>query len=281
VVASPVLTSGGGSPPAPTGLVLEMQTTGAAETITLPITVNVDVTVDWGDGSSPEAFTADSPSHEYADAGTYDVVVTGTSTSFGFNNAGDKLKVLSVSGSGGAYTAVTCQGAFFGCTNLTSADLGGFGDWDANSTGTRDFFYLCSSLTSVTWGSKPISVNSIRAFLGCSSLPSVDMSAADMSNASLLNSFFSGCSAMSGGAGIVSWDVTNITSMSSFMTSANNALSTSEYDAVLVAWEAQAVNNSVPVSFGDATYTTGSAADTARTALANDHLWTITDGGGV
>jgi hypothetical protein len=81
--------------------------------------------------------------------------------------------------------------------------------------------------------------------------------------------------------GIVSWDVTSLTSLTNGLLGSDNALSTAEYDAVLVAWEAQAVNNSVAAHFGDATYTTGSAADTARTALANDHLWTITDGGGV
>jgi hypothetical protein len=75
------------------------------------------------------------------------------------------------------------------------------------------------------------------------------------------------------------WSVT--TSAVNMLQGSDNALSTAEYDATLVAVEAQSVQNSVSVHFGDATYTTGSAADTARTALANDHLWTITDGGGV
>jgi surface protein len=36
-------------------------------TITLPLSGTVDVTVDWGDGSAPEDFTTDHPSHSYVD----------------------------------------------------------------------------------------------------------------------------------------------------------------------------------------------------------------------
>jgi hypothetical protein len=61
----------------------------------------------------------------------------------------------------------------------------------------------------------------------------------------------------------------------------NSGLSTPQYDAALVNYEAQSVQNNVIIGFGASTYTIGSAADTARTALANDHSWTITDGGGV
>ena len=39
----------------------------ACTTITLPLSGTVDVTVDWGDGSSPQNFTTDHPSHSYVD----------------------------------------------------------------------------------------------------------------------------------------------------------------------------------------------------------------------
>jgi len=59
------------------------------------------------------------------------------------------------------------------------------------------------------------------------------------------------------------------------------ALPTATYDDLLVNWEAQAVNNSVSFNGGNSTYTSGSAAATARQALIDDHSWTITDGGTV
>ena len=58
-------------------------------------------------------------------------------------------------------------------------------------------------------------------------------------------------------------------------------LPTATYDALLVAWEAQSVQNNVNFSGGNSTYTLSSAAATARAALISDHTWTITDGGGI
>lgn len=73
------------------------------------------------------------------------------------------------------------------------------------------------------------------------------------------------------------WDVTNLTVAASMFNGA--ALSTVNYDALLIAWEAQAVNSSVPFHAGNATYTGGGAAETARSSLINTHGWVITDNG--
>jgi hypothetical protein len=259
VVASPVLTSGGGSPPAPTGLVLEMQTTGAAETITLPITTNVDVTIDWGDGSSPEAFTTDSPSHEYATADTYTIEVTGECDVFAFNNGGDKDKLLTAGGSGGLTINSTngLSGAFRGCGNATSISFSGF---------------LTSGALTLT--------NAVNLF-GTSqdNLLSIDLGA--ISALSNLTTAFTNTDNAGDYVGLKDCDVTSLGSAFNMMAGGAGFSSTSDYDELLVAWEAQSVLNSVNANFGSSTYTTGSAADTARTALANDHSWTIIDGGGV
>ena len=79
---------------------------------------------------------------------------------------------------------------------------------------------------------------------------------------------------------ISGWDITNVTDMTNFM-HANTAFSTANYDALLVAWEAQTPQSNISVSFGDAQYTSGSSAETARTSLINTYNWTITDGGAV
>jgi len=75
------------------------------------------------------------------------------------------------------------------------------------------------------------------------------------------------------------WDVTNLTTASNMFASAT--LSTANYDALLVGWEAQNVQNNVPFSAGNSNYTLGGAAEAARQRLIADHNWTITDGGGI
>jgi hypothetical protein len=84
---------------------------------------------------------------------------------------------------------------------------------------------------------------------------------------------------------ISGWDVTNITVNHNFMTYAVGLLDTTNYDALLVAWEADVAavvgySNGGTWNFGTVQYTTGSAADTARSNLINNHGWTIQDGGG-
>ena len=77
---------------------------------------------------------------------------------------------------------------------------------------------------------------------------------------------------------LAAWDVTGVTNMVLIFDS--TPLSQANYDAILIGWEAQAVQNSVVANFGNANYTAApSAAATARAALIADHSWTITDGG--
>lgn len=78
---------------------------------------------------------------------------------------------------------------------------------------------------------------------------------------------------------ISGWDVTSATNMNDMFR--QTQMSTANYDALLVGWESQAVNDNINFHAGTATYSSGSAAETARTALINDHSWTFTDGGAV
>jgi trimeric autotransporter adhesin len=77
---------------------------------------------------------------------------------------------------------------------------------------------------------------------------------------------------------ISSWVVTSITNLGNFMVSATG-LSTANYDALLIAWDAQgAMSYSGTVNFGGSKYTSGGAAEAARTSLISK--WGgITDGG--
>ena len=83
------------------------------------------------------------------------------------------------------------------------------------------------------------------------------------------------------------WNITQVTALDEFCRGAT--LDTTFYDAILVSWHNQletafpggvGYTPTIIINFGLATqYTSGSAAEAARTALANDFNWTITDGG--
>jgi hypothetical protein len=74
------------------------------------------------------------------------------------------------------------------------------------------------------------------------------------------------------------WDVNQISALGSFMQLATG-LSTANYDALLIAWDAQGtMSYSGTVNFGGSKYTSGGAAETARTSLISK--WGgIADGG--
>ena len=77
---------------------------------------------------------------------------------------------------------------------------------------------------------------------------------------------------------ISGWDVNQVSNFLSFLLSATG-LSTANYDALLIAWDAQgAMAYSGTVNFGDSQFTAGGAAEAARTSLINK--WGgISDGG--
>jgi hypothetical protein len=77
---------------------------------------------------------------------------------------------------------------------------------------------------------------------------------------------------------ISGWDINQVSNFLSFMQSATG-LSTANYDALLIAWDAQgAMSYSGTVNFGGSKYTSGGAAEAARTSLISK--WGgITDGG--
>jgi len=77
---------------------------------------------------------------------------------------------------------------------------------------------------------------------------------------------------------ISNWDINQVSNFSNFMLSATG-LSTTNYDLLLVGWEAQAPTSGININFGGSTYTAGSAAATARQSLIDNYSWTITDGG--
>jgi len=101
----------------------------------------------------------------------------------------------------------------------------------------------------------------------------------------MINMFFDADVMSAANLGAVKdWTITALTNGTNFQNGCNNSMSTSDYDALLIAWEGQTPNNNVTIHFNSATYTAGGAAAAARTSLttavgSGGYGWTITDGG--
>ena len=85
---------------------------------------------------------------------------------------------------------------------------------------------------------------------------------------------------------ISNWNITSVTNFNSFANS--TTFSTSNYDAILIGWEAtlqaafpngSGYTPTIGINFGNSEYTGGGAAATARASLVSNFGWTITDGG--
>jgi len=204
--------------------------------------------VDWGDGNSDLAQTGNIV-HTYASAGTYTVTLTGESGSFLSSDSGENQKIIDII-NWGFYQwnlAFTFRGM-----NMT-------GNWSAIDA---------PNLSNVTDMATAFANNPQNA----------DFSGWDLTNIlGLTNCFFNNDSFR--GDGLDTWDLTNATTIS--MLTASTGLSTANYDALLLAWDALGVYAySGNVNFGGSKYTSGGAVETARTNLIAK--WgSITDGGAV
>lgn len=168
--------------------------------------------VDWGDGNQDFITAWDQPeaTHTYAAPGVYQINFGGLVQGWSFNDAGDKLKLLSVSQWGSFQ--LTNESDFFGCANLDITAID-----ELNIAGVTDFTSLfegCSSLvynaTINDWDTSPIETFA-QMFSGCTSfnqnLNNWDTSASN--NFSLM--FFS-CTVFNGN--LSGWSVSgNLSSM--------------------------------------------------------------------
>lgn len=220
----------------------------------MPLTTStgLDFDVDWGDGTVENITDHTLAIHDYGTAGTYTISVTGSFLGWSFLRApgfpGDNQKILDIKQWSGF--EVTNDGNFYGCTNLTASAT------DAPQISTSNllaFFRECTNFNGAIGNWDMSGVTSLRLFLR-----DADAFDQDISN----------------------WDINQVTNFDDFMTAATG-LSTTNYDLLLVGWEAQAPTSGRSINFGGSQYTLGSAAATARASLISTYGWTITDGGGV
>jgi len=224
----------------------------ASNQFTLPLvsagTISMDVA--WGDGTTNTitSYSQAEKLHTYSASGIYTVEITNEVRGFRFGGSGDFRKILDISN--------------WGEFNFTESNV----------------FYNCSNLTSSATDLPTISTTNMQWTFASTPLFNGDISGWDMSNVTSLFAMFYQATSFNQNLG--AWDIDQITNMQHFMAMVTS-LSTANYDALLIGWEAQAPNGYQQPNFGGSTYTLGSPAATARASLVSTYHWTITDGGGI
>ena len=278
----------------------------ASDTFVLPLVNNgsINFTVDWGDSSTDTitAYNQAEITHVYGASGTYTIKMEGTIRGWDFSGAGDRRKMRVISNWGDFN--FTDDQAFNDCRSMTVTAS------DAPTITTDSFYQMftyCYALSDLGTGISSWDITTVESFYRCFKYITAfngDVSSWDVSNTTNLGGMFDRCDAfnqdLSGwdvsgvsqfrdmfkstdsaassfDQNLSSWDMSTANSMSNFMY--GQTLSTANYDALLIGWAAQTLNSGVSVHFGSSTYTSGGAAETARTSLINDDSWTITDGG--
>ena len=103
--------------------------TGSSNTTNIVLPITGTYLVDWGDGTSNNSVAT----HTYATPGTYTINITNTGiTGFGFNNSGDKLKIINITQWGDLFVG-NSNGYFYGCSNMNF-----IGTDSLDLTGTTD-----------------------------------------------------------------------------------------------------------------------------------------------
>lgn len=182
-------------PPIP--FTLEYTTTTINESITLPCSGSVNITVDWGDGSAKEIFKTDKPQHSYLKPGVYIVKIIGDFISMN-KSSYNVTKVISWGNTNNLLTYMSF--AFIDCSNLTSIPTD---EYEAfiNVTTFDSTFANCSGLTgSIPEGLFDYSLNVTDfngTFYGCRNLTSIPQGLFD--NCPKVTSFsgvFNSCSGL-------------------------------------------------------------------------------------
>jgi surface protein len=180
----------------------------ALETITVPANGTNNFMLDPGDGTTPFLVTTPNPTHQYIDAGSYQISINGSMNSFRFGvTTASRLNVTSIdqmgntgltlitsfalncinltliNGDGFDSSGITLfQNFASGCTSLTTLNVS---EWDMSSaTDISSFARFDALLTTFdvsSWNTS--SVTTIRLMLqGCTILPTFDVSNWDTSS---------------------------------------------------------------------------------------------------
>jgi surface protein len=165
---------------------------------------------------------------------------------------------------------VTDMSTMFGSASAFNQNIGG---WDTgNVTDMGHMFLYASAFNQDIGGWDTGNVTDMSYMFANASAFDQDIGAWDTGNVTDMGSMFSDASAFDQDIG--GWDVSSVTDMGYMFIGAT--LSTANYDALLIGWDAQALQSGVDFHGGYSTYCAGEAA---RTQMIDIDGWTIADGG--
>lgn len=225
--------------PAP-AMVLDVDTRLlSGTTVTLPLRGSVDVTVDWGDGSSSTATSSSNLQHTYAHDGSYTIGIAGTLSQFGDPNVVDgealgypHAEALVAVVSWGDLGVASLSGAFFNATNLVSVpgalpvtvtDLSwtfrgasafnqAIGGWDTGNVTAMDrMFSRAASFDQPIGGWDTGNVTDMTAMFAHASAFNQPIGGWDTSRVTSMEAMFWEASAFNQPIG--GWDTSNVTNM--------------------------------------------------------------------
>jgi surface protein len=147
------------------------------------------------------------------------------------------------------------------------------GSWDTSSvTNMKSMFQSASAFDQDIGGWDTTSVTNMGLMFRDASAFNQDIGSWDTSSVTHMNSMFQSASAFNQDIG--GWDVTLLSSAADMFLGVK--LSIPNYDALLIGWDAQTLQNGVTFNGGNSTYCAGEAA---RMNMINTDGWIITDGG--
>jgi len=192
-------------------------------------------------------------------------------------------------------SSVTDMYRMFSSASVFDQDIGG---WDTSNVTDMSYMFYGANVFNQNIGTfTTTNVTDMSYMFGDASAFNQDISGWDTSSATNMNYMFGYASAFNQNISnwntsnvtdmgymfysavafnqdISTWDVTSLTSAPSMFY--NVKLSTENYDALLIGWDAQTLNSGVAFDGGNSTYCAG---DAARADMESTYSWTITDGG--
>jgi hypothetical protein len=213
----------------------------------------VDVHVDWGDGSADDVSAAGPFLHTYATSGRYTITVSGSLTGFGQDplTSGDPL----------LGTSLLKSVRSFGELGITSLNLA---------------FYGSANLIDVP-STLPATVTDVCGmFVGASSF-NQSLDSWDTGLVTDMSNMFQGASSFNQSLG--AWDISAVASMNNMLV--GTGLSGTNYDATLNGWgaEDQVRQPNVTLDAGSLQFSRSSRAARTRLSDPSGSKWTIVDGG--